>query len=82
MVTHTPGALPVAASVQFTEDTVDMTLGDGLLWSNAYGAGNGLMVWEAVKVCGGQIHAVEAFMKIMPADAGSGWDAEVRRPVH
>ena len=40
------------------------------------------MVWEAFKVYGGQIHAVEAFMKIMPADAGSGWDTDVRRPVH
>jgi hypothetical protein len=50
--------------------------------SDRYGAGNGLMVWEAFKVFGGRIHAVEAFMKIMPAAAGSGWDAEVRRPVH
>ena len=27
-----------------------------------------------VKVYGGQIHAVEAFMKLMPLEAGSGWD--------
>jgi hypothetical protein len=49
--------------------------------SNAYGAGNALIVWEAFKVYGGHIHAVEAFMKIMPADRGSGWDRDVRRPV-
>ena len=66
---------------------VDEDLGITLLRMNfgpasQYGAGNGLMVWEAFKVYGGQIHAVEAFMKIMPADAGSGWDTEVRRPVH
>lgn len=66
---------------------VDEELGITLLRINfgradRYGAGNGLMVWEAFKVYGGQIHGVEAFMKIMPADAGSGWDAEVRRPVH
>ncbi len=65
---------------------VDEELGITLLrmnfgQSNAYGAGNGLMVWEAFKVYGGQIHAVEAFMKIMPADRGSGWDTDVRRPI-
>ena len=115
MVAHTPGALPVAASVRFTEDTVDMKLGDGL-WkaaskisthpglhyrvvavdeelgimllrinfgrANRYGVGNALIVWEAFKVFGGEIHAVEAFMKIMPAAAGSGWDTDVRRPAH
>ena len=26
------------------------------------------MVWEAFKVYDGQIHAVEAFMKVMPVD--------------
>ena len=66
---------------------VDEALGITLLRINfgradRYGVGNALMVWEAFKVYGGQIHAVEAFMKIMPADAGSGWDADVRRPAH
>lgn len=39
-----------------------------------YGPGNALIVWEVFKVFGGQIHAVEAFMEAMPADAPSGWD--------
>jgi hypothetical protein len=47
-----------------------MNLGD----TNSYGPGNALIVWEAFKVYGGQIHAVEAFMKVMPANLGSGWD--------
>ena len=34
MIAHTPGALPVAANVRFTEDTVNMKLGDGL-WKQA-----------------------------------------------
>ena len=34
MVAHTPGALPVAATIRFTEDTVDMKLGEGL-WKQA-----------------------------------------------
>ena len=42
--------------------------------TNSYGQGNALIVWEEFKVFAGQIHAVEAFMKIMPASIGSGWD--------
>jgi hypothetical protein len=42
--------------------------------TNSYGQGNALIVWEEFKVYGAQIHAVEAFMKIMPASMGSGWD--------
>ena len=42
--------------------------------TNSYGQGNALIVWEAFKVFGGQIHTVQAFMKIMPASMGSGWD--------
>lgn len=58
---------------------VDEDLGIVLLRMNfgdtgSYGPGNALVVWEAFKVYGGQIHAVEAFMRIMPASAGSGWD--------
>jgi len=58
---------------------VDEDLGIALLRMNfgqtaSYGQGNALIVWEEFKVYGGQIHAVEAFMKIMPASMGSGWD--------
>lgn len=58
---------------------VDEELGIVLLRMNfgqtgAYGQGNALIVWEAFKIYGGQMHAVEAFMKIMPAAMGSGWD--------
>ena len=58
---------------------VDEELGIVLLRMNfgdtgSYGPGNALIVWEAFKVYGGQIHAVEAFMKVMPAATPSGWD--------
>ncbi len=58
---------------------VDEDMGIVLLRMNfgdtgSYGPGNALIVWEAFKVYGGQIHAVEAFMRVMPASAGSGWD--------
>jgi len=60
---------------------VDEELGIVLLRMNfgqtkSYGEGNALIVWEAFKVYGGQIHGVEAFMKIMSVSSGSGgWDA-------
>jgi len=59
---------------------VDEELGIVLLRMNfgqtkSYGQGNALIVWEAFKVYGGQIHGVEAFMKIMPVSTGSGgWE--------
>jgi hypothetical protein len=58
---------------------VDEELGIVLLRMNfgdtgSYGPGNALFVWEAFKVYGGMIHAVEAFMRVMPAATGSGWD--------
>jgi len=34
MVSHTPGGLPVSPTMRFTEDTVDMKLGEGL-WKQA-----------------------------------------------
>jgi hypothetical protein len=42
--------------------------------TNSYGQGNALVVWEAFKIYGDQMRAVEAFMKIMPASMGSGWE--------
>jgi len=36
--------------------------------------GQSLSVFEAFKVYGGQIHAVEAFMKVKPADQPLGWN--------
>jgi hypothetical protein len=60
---------------------VDEELGIVLLRMNfgqtkSYGEGNALIVWEAFKVYSGQIHGVEAFMKIMPVSVGSGgWDS-------
>jgi len=39
--------------------------------TNSYGPGNALIVWEMFKVYSGQIHAVEAFMKMMPSSVDS-----------
>jgi hypothetical protein len=48
--------------------------------TKSYGAGNALTCFEAFKVYGGQIHAVEAFIRIMPANTPSGWNYEVKKP--
>jgi hypothetical protein len=50
--------------------------------TNSYGPGNALTVMEIFKVFGGQIHAVEAFMEVMPRNTPSGWDDryEVKKP--
>jgi len=57
---------------------VDEEEGWVLLWmnfgdTNSYGPGNALILFEAFKVYGGQIHAVQAFMKVMPKATGRGW---------
>ena len=44
---------------------LDLDFGPGSI----RGSNDVLSVWEAFKVYGGQIHAVEAFMKRMPAGA-------------
>jgi hypothetical protein len=46
-----------------------------------YGTGNALTLFEAFKIYGGQIHAVEAFMDIMPENTPSGWpNYEFKKP--
>jgi hypothetical protein len=57
---------------------VDEEQGTVLIWMNfgdtgTYGAGNALIVYEGFKVFGGQLHAVEAFMKVLPKDTQRGW---------
>lgn len=49
----------------------------GIVWyrlSWERGTNQRLVVWEAFKVYDGQMHAVEAFMKMDPEDLGSGWE--------
>jgi hypothetical protein len=44
-------------------------------WSVRDTAPDKLTVWEAFKIYDGQIHAVEAFMRILPAElANGGWN--------
>ncbi len=59
---------------------VDEEKGLVLLWmnfgdTNSYGPGNALITFEAFKVWGGEIHAINAFFRIAPKDTQRGWPA-------
>ena len=45
-----------------------------------YGPGNALVCSEAFKIYGGQIHAVEAFIRVLKAGAPTGWPSEMKKP--
>ena len=72
--------------VSYRIAVVDEEMGIVLMYldfgdTNSYGPGNALTTFEAFKVYGGQLHAVEAFIKIMPANTPSGWpNYEVKKP--
>lgn len=79
MVAHNPSALPLSDKVKFTEDTVEMRLGEGL-WKGATGlgvhrqdildvrqgvAGSQVIVEEAAE---GQSHSVMLMLRLKVAD--------------
>lgn len=68
-----PDVKPSVAAVDEEEGIV-------LLWmnfgdTNSYGPGNALVTFEAFKVWGGEIHAVNAFFRILPKETQRGWPA-------
>jgi len=59
---------------------VDEENGTVLLWmnfgdTNSYGPGNALLTFEAFKVWGGKIHAINAFLHVMPVATQRSWPA-------
>jgi len=57
---------------------VDEEEGIVLLWmnfgdTNSYGPGNALITFEAFKVWGGEIHAINAFFRTQPKDTSRNW---------
>lgn len=72
--------IPTLSEVTYRVAAVDEELGIVLLRldfgaNSTRGQNESLTVWEAFKVYGGQIHAVEAFMEVMPHGGSSGWDS-------
>ncbi|MGH9645700.1 MAG: hypothetical protein ACRD4E_02685 [Bryobacteraceae bacterium] len=66
-----PDVKPSVAAVDEEEGIV-------LLWmnfgdTNSYGPGNALVTFEAFKVWGGEIHAINAFFRILPKETQRGW---------
>jgi hypothetical protein len=46
-----------------------------MAWGGRERGGDQLTVWESFRVYDGQIHAVEAFMRILPAERrNGGWE--------
>jgi hypothetical protein len=71
--------IPTLAEIKARVAAVDEDM--GIVWLRMdFGRGSvkdpesSLTVWEAFKVYGAEIHAVEAFMEVMPRGASSGWD--------
>ncbi len=58
---------------------MDEANGIVLLWmnfghaGNSYGEGNSLVTFEAFKVWGGQIHAINAFFRALPIGTARFW---------
>lgn len=73
--------IPRLAGIQAEVVAVDEQNGTVLLWMNfgkgslpgPQNEGKSLVTFEAFKVYGGQVHAVEAVFEGMPADAARGW---------
>ena len=72
--------LPTLAGIKSQVIAVDEENGTVLLWmdfgagSLPRGEGKALVTFEAFKVYGGEVHAVEAIFKGMPADTPRGWE--------
>ncbi len=71
--------LPTLAGIVAKVAAVDEE--QGIVWLRmSFGPGSligregTLMVWEMFRIYGGQIHAVEAFMKTAPLGTGFGWE--------
>ena len=69
--------IPALPETTYQIAAVDEDL--GIVWirqelgsGSAAGASSTHVMWEAIKVYGGEIHAVETFTRISPADVPSG----------
>ena len=71
--------IPTLSGITYKVAAVDEAAGIVLLRMNfgpgaTFDGNNTLDVWEAFKIYDNHVHAVEAFMEVMPIGASSGWD--------
>ena len=67
-----PGVIPSVAAVDEENGVVLLWMNFGHT-GNSYGEGNSLVTFEAFKVWGGQIHAINAFFRSLPIGTGRYW---------
>lgn len=69
-----PGILPSVAAVDEEAGTVLLWMNFG--YTDSYGPGNALVTFEAFKIWGGQIHAINAFFATLPISTPRFWPSE------
>lgn len=67
-----PGVIPSVAAVDEENGVVLLWMNFGHT-GNSYGEGNALVTFEAFKVWGGQIHAINAFFRSLPLATARYW---------
>ncbi len=73
-----PGLIPSVVAVDEENGTVLLWMNFG--YTDSYGPGNVLVTFEAFKIWGGSIHAVNAFFDFLPIGRSRGWPSEERVP--
>jgi hypothetical protein len=66
-----PNVIPSVAAVDQENGVVVLWMNFG--FTNSYGPGNALVTFEAFKVWGGQIHAINAFFRPLPLATSRNW---------
>ena len=66
-----PSIIPSVAAVDEENGVVVLWMNFG--YTNSYGPGNSLVTFEAFKVWGGQIHAINAFFRSLPLATSRNW---------
>ncbi len=73
-----PGLIPSVVAVDEENGTVLLWMNFG--YTDSYGPGNVLVTFEAFKIWGGSIHAINAFFDFLPIGRSRGWPSEERVP--
>jgi len=66
-----PSIIPNVAAVDEQNGVVVLWMNFG--YTNSYGPGNSLVTFEAFKIWGGQIHAINAFFRSLPLATSRNW---------
>jgi hypothetical protein len=73
-----PGLIPSVVAVDEENGTVLLWMNFG--YTDSYGPGRALVTFEAFKIWGGSIHAINAFFDFLPIGRSRGWPSEEKVP--